>query len=692
MSFFNFVKRFSLFSVLFFSVLNTFSKTEVVSSKSQLAVDNVDNTEKVLKKDIKKCALIFASGDTEFKFGIKFKPETFFGNNTYLLNNCNNTGQSQLDSIFYVRHTFDFNAEYHYGKASTGHDAILFKMVWRNKAVWGDADSIATTNDAEIKIMEAVVGNHRHGIPRLFPWLREIWLQICLTDIANRQSDCLQYFVLGAFPFQLGRGIALGDAYAVDPDTLGFFSPNAVDQYAFAGKLYGDLVKDRLSYDLYIAILDNKWGSFENVNLKTRGQEQGRRFDQARGAGIVNYIVAARLFGYPIKTDTNLFSLEPYFLYNHNPENRIEFVGDATSNLITVGCASEVSIANGLFEFGFDTAYNFGNQTVFGWDRNVVRFANNGGVANLVNSQITDTTTGKPALASSTNQAIINSEDYSGQCYNGQFIVYSLPDQGQQTSTLKNSINRFTDRYVNEFDGSMFVFDAAYWAIKDRFKCAWTLGYASGDVNPNRDSVVPGDSNYNDTYDGFISLQELYSGLRVKSAFLLAGSGKIPRVLVFPATTNEIFDPFPSKTSRFTNLIYTGFGFEIKSCPDACRTWNFKPNLLVFWQDVQTRVIDTNPFFSIPTGGFASPFLGTEVNLFSDFELLKDLRLFSVVAVFCPGQHFTDIKGRPLSREQLIYLNSLNNTGVRALNPENRVPVLGDNTAFFINVGLDYKF
>ena len=69
--------------------------------------------------------------------------------------------------------------------------------------------------------------------------------------------------------------------------------------------------------------------------------------------------------------------VEPYILYNHNPEQKVEFIGDAKSDLCTFGIAGEFELGN--FECGFDTAFNFGKQTVYGWDRNIIKLENKGG-------------------------------------------------------------------------------------------------------------------------------------------------------------------------------------------------------------------------------------------------------------------------------------------------------------------------
>ena len=305
-------------------------------------------------------------------------------------------------------------------------------MTVRNKGVWGDPESIALTTPSTIKQLDAVFGDHRHAIPRHILWIRELWIQLSLNDIACIPFCNQHYLTFGAFPFELGRGIALGTAYAVDASDLGYYTENAIDQYAFGGKISGDIIKDKLTYDLYAAVLDNKASTFDYVNLKIRGQQYGHRNDQARGFGIINYIVAARVRWFPsFQGERTKARIEPYALYNHNPEQRIEFTGDAKSNLFTMGLAAEFEF--GRFEAGFDTAFNFGKQTVYGWDRNIIKLDNRAGTAVVVNSRVRqappgivpNASTSPLALKVTANQNIINlspqaatenGQDYRDKC------------------------------------------------------------------------------------------------------------------------------------------------------------------------------------------------------------------------------------------------------------------------------------
>ena len=54
-------------------------------------------------------------------------------------------------------------------------------------------------------------------------------------------------FTVGAFPFELGRGISLGAAYAIGPGPLGFYSDGMIDQFAFGFKFSGEIVPDVLN-------------------------------------------------------------------------------------------------------------------------------------------------------------------------------------------------------------------------------------------------------------------------------------------------------------------------------------------------------------------------------------------------------------------------------------------------------------
>lgn len=195
----------------------------------------------------KKEELICAPGDSEFKFTVRLRlPEFFYGKNLRLLNDDNPT-----DRVLFFRHVADFILQYRYGKPKVPYDIVYAKMTVRNKGVWGDPESIASTTSFPVNEFGTSFANHSHGIPLHLLWIRELWIQFSLNDMLRLPFCNNHTLTLGAFPFVLGRGIALGPAFAVDASDLGFISEYAIDQYAFGGKLSGELVKDKLFYDLY---------------------------------------------------------------------------------------------------------------------------------------------------------------------------------------------------------------------------------------------------------------------------------------------------------------------------------------------------------------------------------------------------------------------------------------------------------
>lgn len=618
-----------------------------------------------------KGAMIFQWGALNGRFLAKYRPETFFARNMYLLNNRVST-----DRQFFNRQTLDLNLGLDVKNGDR--NSTEFFMTLRNKANWGNPETVAVTTEASTSVLESVQPPHRHFLTKNVVWIRELWLKFSINDAFNIHFDPEQFFMLGYFPFELGRGIALGSAYAVNPGLLGFYSNNTIDQFA-PGFLFTGSIFESLKYDLYGAILDNKCDSFGATALKIRGQEYGHRYNQERGFGHVDYLLAARLRWIPVKDDNHSVSFEPYALYDHVPEQRIEFPADASAELGTFGLAGEFKHYN--FEWGFDTAVNVGGQHVKGWDRNRIDQENNGGVFTLINTQVVDQNGAKvvydPNSTAGREVKKIIETSAQDQSQNGKFI-------GQVGDLqLFNSSHRFTNPYNNKFKGWMAIADAAYWFGDRSMRVATMVGVASGDENPNQDLNDPLDSNVDGDYKGFIPLQEIYSGNRVKSALILGNPGKIPRPLTTPRP--GLFDIVPSSDAGFTNLVFVG-GSYLWTPKWVCKKFNVQPNIIAYWQQHATHKFDIQTKMSLPE--LARKYLGLEINTFFDIELLKDFKLFVVGGAFVPGSHYEDIKGKPLNKDQQRILDRLDVTGVDT----DAAPLLGNDTAYTINIGLEYRF
>ena len=404
--------------------------------------------------------------DCSYELSGIFKEEMFYGKNISLLNDFN-----ESDRILYWRHIYDVSLDIAYGSKTYGHKAVELYGTLRNRGMWGNPKGIASTTSTPVKLSETVFGAHDHAIPRHIIWIRELWMQMDVGDLLHLALPTRQTFTLGAFKFELGRGISLGSAYAVGHQLLGFYTEDVIDQYAFGGKLSGFIIDPVLTYDLYAALLANKSGGLGDTGEHVYGQEYGRLNSPERGFGKVNFLVAGRVIWTPLNNkDHGKLNFEPYWLYYNEPEQKIEFTGDAKTVLGTIGLASECE--GERFAAGFDCAWNLGFQDVKGWDRNVIQINDISGSLVEVNSQVVyktsesapDSQAKKMPYIAGPIQNEINSTTRS-EAENGQLIgQVNLPFYGSSTTTpvyMYNSNYRFKDPYTNKFDGWMFVADGA---------------------------------------------------------------------------------------------------------------------------------------------------------------------------------------------------------------------------------------
>lgn len=632
--------------------------------------------------------------------------ETFLGKNMSLLNNANIE-----DRLFYMRHTFDLNLGVQYGLTSCQAPFVDMLIGIRNKGIWGSSTSIAQTTDTEFKILDSVGQSHRHFIPRHILWIREAWLRTDIGELLSLSALQKHSFTIGAFSFQVGRGIALGDAYVVSPDYLGFFTDPVVDQYAFGIKLAGDIVENTLTYELYGAYLNNLASSLSQTGERVYAQVYGKRANPVRGFAKINYVFAAHLLWTPLKDACNKLTFEPYVMYNNDPEQKVEVIADAESKLATFGFAAE--FVGSDVEWGFDTALNRGRQLVKGIDRNVIEQQNRNGRMVFVNSHVlvnanplsagipsslnaykapqspitivpVDTVSSVGSQVQTTIYGAIQSQTQNGQKIGnvpGYAAAINAPSVvgGAQADDIFNSADRFRDPYTNKFTGWMWVIDAATYAFQKEVKLAMTAGITSGDADPNfieKDGV----------YGGFIPLQCAYSGKRVRSAFILGSAGKLRRPLAEPEEQdpNEV-DDFAALTSDFTNLAFIGGGLTWAP-RESCRKWSLNPNLIAYWRQDSDKKFD----FATKTilNEDASNYLGLELNLFYDIEFIKNFKFFLVASAFIPGQHYYDIRGKPLNAAQERILDRIDPTGFTG----ESIPGIGIDTSYTLNFGFEFKF
>ncbi len=648
--------------------------------------------------------------DIEYFFSGALKEDMFYGKNISLLNSCN-----AFDNVWFMRHTLDYTLNVVQGLKTCGHPLAEFMFSVRNKGVWGNPSTLAQMSNASIKIGDIVTGEHSHYYPRHIFWMREAWLRFSIPDALHLSLNHPHTFTLGAFPFELGRGIALGSAYAVGQDFLGFYTDGLVDQYATGFRVSGEFMPKRFYYDIYGAILEDMSALISDTSANIRVKERGYRLNPQRGFGRVHFAVATRFRWMPLDEKArNKVIIEPYLLYVNDPEQDVEFVADAGSKLCTFGLAGDY--VSDRIECGFECAFNVGRQEVRGWDRNITELQNRSGQITAVNSHVyigadplanpptanldlykvpyapqIVTDTGAISSLGKTAQKIID-EAQQDQAANGKplgdpvtglsAVLPYVPTAVTTPDQLYNGRHRFRDPYRNTYKGWMFVADFALWSLEKDLKLAFEAGVASGDDNPNF-STKDGD------YAGFLGVQETYMGRKVRSQFVLGGAGKIKRPLSAPDEMDLVQSPaeYARSVNGFTNLVYAGTGVQWVPLV-TCKKVSFNPNLLLFWQEHATRKFDACALKTIDKP--ARSFLGVEGNLFAHYFLFDNLKLFFIGSVFVPGAHYTDIKGLPFNgghKKALERLQAAQAEGVPV-----SIPNQGDDTAFTLNLGLEYKF
>lgn len=602
-----------------------------------------------------------------FNISGKFLPDGYWARNVSFLNKC-----FPEDSAFFVRHTFDLNVEAVSDTVRYGERTAELKLTIRNKGNWGVPGSVAPTTESSVSTAGVTFGSHSHGLSRHVLWIREVWLNVLLNAVLRTDENLPKhYFKLGFFPFQLGHGIALGAFYGVTPGLVGFYSDNAVDQWAPGFLFTGEFIPERIKYDLYGAILQNFADSVKSNMEPIYAQRYGFQKTPERGFGHVNWLIAARMEFVPLKDPKwGTLEVEPYIFYNQIPELKIEFPADAEAKLTTAGF--DIDYAVGPFEMSYEFAHNFGRERVFGWDNNLPCFQNQNGTAVVANTKVTDTSTSKSALVTDANQALINAVPQS-ESQNGQFIGTSGGITG-----LKNASDRFTDPYTTLFRGWMMIGEAAYWFFDKQLGVAFGGGIATGDDNPNVNATSVRAPLPDGKYQGFVGIQEGYTGELVESAFFL-GLGKTVRPLSLPENGIEHAIP-SSKTSGFTNLVYFGTGLHCK--PKVKSKIVARPNIIAFFQQDASRKFDAVHGKQLNTP--ASNFYGLELNIFFDIFPLEFLKNTLVAGLFLPGGHYSDIKGIPLDATQA----KLFNTGADPLLSRS----VGDDKAFFFNLRMEYRF
>lgn len=659
----------------------------------------------------------------EISFNGKERIEGYTEVNTKYLNNYN----SNLDTyIVPGKSTTDIGMAISAGKNIGFDDNIIqLGIDLRSRTTWGKPQEVGKTTTSVLSEKTSIgtleFGTHTHtiGIPIIYLRGADLTLDINNLFLNLPEEYPTQKLKLGFFPLEIGRGISLGAAYLVSPEVLSYAPVDVIQEFAPGLLLYGNLLKNKeLHYRLYVGIIKNLSGSSSDLQKKTKLNQYGMTFYPYRGSGVFNIVSALQVDWQCLNNDTQKLVISPYVIMAHEGAGKVTYPEDSTSNLLTYGIALEAE-KDKLWDASFEFAANIGSQRVFGIDTNnlifdqrVCSISGDLGIPNpntsigvWTNSQVTFTgyTDGMSSNTSDLNNknaVYLGDNSIRQQAINAVYKNSSSNDttilvhDNNSTYTMKNSSTRFRDPYTNTFNGFMTVLDIGrqIYIYDQPCKLAFAIGFSSGDTNPNKSTQSKNDFMTDSTYNGFVGIQEIYSGKMVRSAFLMSGVGNMARINGVPSLNssldNNSIEPveYPSPIKGFNNLIYAGsslhFVYEGNSY-----NWKWYPNILIYAQPNARQIYNQNIIDKLQKDTI-DPFLGTELNIFLEIisKEISGFKIFAVGSIFLPGQYFTDLSQIPLNHEQNDVLYN------KKYLANSFVPLQGNNISYFINIGIEFTF
>ena len=592
-----------------------------------------------------------------------------------------------------------------------------------------DLDSVITANNVGSKTLMPIV------------YVEDAWFKLNIDTFCHTLNKNPTFFKIGFFEYIAGRGISLGYHDDLSVEYLGW--PGQGNFTRFPQMPPGMLLHSNILEDLAFELYFMKWrendANLEDVTAPTRAQRLGAERTERGTNKDRNSWVLKFQYTPPDKFLEDVY-LEPYWIYTRAPDQMLEFDADASSHLHTFGAMLEFKKSN--LDVNVEIAGQAGTQDVYGIDRNIKMLSRNDSTgtteevfshiafkpkdpnipANLGRRKVPVKYANKVSpedyVASKDLNFIVNSDQNRNVHRQGQAIIgpngkpLTFP-QGNDPKAIYNSDlfgnARFRKPYKLDLNGFMAIADIGYTFDNYPFRVAGTAGHISGDGYPYNDE--------NDkTYHGFIPQRSRYKGLDVRST-LIFDRLVIPRPLNITYRTMYAFN----NLKDVSNLEFLGVGgtwYPFKKRTKAMLT----ANCIFFWEDANlykwdkdghhpdpsieaqiaydraklgfrgvNPVYNSNDYYNNGTpdptnkgwlsNQLASRFLGAEIDLKGQMQLINECRLQGKVCVFVPGGLYKDLDGQPNELTQYVDTQGLSH-----------YESLGNKFALAFIVGLDYTF
>ena len=655
------------------------------------------------------------------------------------------------DLIFHATHGKET-----YGKvAMEGLIDVAAYFNWRFEDLYTKVDPFGVFLDGSGGSGFWVQSNHKHThdsrIPLIF--MQEAWLKANFDALCPWLKNKAFFFQAGYFPYKIGRGISLGESAEGGVAYMGWSKPAASYTGGLVtsapqatqlppGFVFHGSVSDNVGWEIYFSkwVQRNSfpWTIDEALHSpiidprKAVGFGKGKDADQWATRLMINFE--------PQKNGK--VYIEPYHVYLSSAQHSIEYLADSELYLNTGGIM--VDLTQGGFNLNMEVAGQWGKQHMHALDRNFFRFKRNstGGVETRATHILRlNSTTGEPfydsngrayTLGALATDDVINSNlnnfKFRSSAQNGTELFDATPaaitqdiptgsfdDQAHTIPAVAPAVAgvyhapdwwlgeeagdggaRFRKPYKVKLDGWMGLVDISYDFEKVPFKVATAAGYISGDAYPY-------EKEEDKTYHGFLPMRDtLYQGKAVQSLAIF-GLRLMPR----PLNINYKDIIAYNNIDDISNLSYFGLSGEWYPLKDKQKLV-INSNLIFFAQNallykwdpkainadalkegqlksqqakIHFRDPDNNDALGWTSQERASNYLGTEWNVQLFYKLTDSCQLDFKAMIFVTGDLYKNLKGQPNQVTKMLLANDTI-----------RYNSLGDDTAWFVTTGINYKF
>ena len=288
------------------------------------------------------------------------------------------------DRYTFQRSKYNFDVNSTYGKRQYGSPAVESKIrvtafnVWDNYDVYSPIVLEPVAFNGKNYIKKAEIGEHHHDSTVTLAYLEDGFMKVHFDKLAD--TNVKSSLQVGYFPYSAGRGIALGDYFGGAIDYLGWAEKDDVGNTTqrSPGVLFSLGDPKSFSTEVYYS----KWKKRSHGPDFTREGTHAKRLDRddfntdpkyiQRGYGADRDLFAAKVKYHHTPTPDRDFSLyvEPYGVYVNAPELEVEFEGDASAKLFTMGCMAEWKRGN--WAINVEVGAQMGHQQMHAIDRNHV--------------------------------------------------------------------------------------------------------------------------------------------------------------------------------------------------------------------------------------------------------------------------------------------------------------------------------